>query len=67
MPRDNSLNRSAELFYTMEPCDCGSVAGLARHRGGMLPVGEALRITHKALDGLAHLHIAPVSVFGLLG
>jgi hypothetical protein len=44
------------FFFTVEYCRGGSLDQLLRHRGGRLPVDEAVLLALQVLDGLAHAH-----------
>ncbi len=50
------------FFFTLDYCDGGSVDGLMKQRGGVLPIDEALSITRQALVGLEYAHQAEVTV-----
>ncbi|OWK40824.1 serine/threonine kinase [Fimbriiglobus ruber] len=48
------------FFLVLEYCDGGSVDHLMAHRGGTLPVDEAVEIALQALDGLHYAHTAEI-------
>ena len=48
------------FFFTLELCDSGSLADLAKQRGGKLPLKEAAALILQTLEGLEYAHHAPI-------
>jgi serine/threonine protein kinase len=56
---DQGYARGA-FFLALEYCEGGSAQQLMMHRGGKLPVDEAVEIALQALDGLQYAHTAAI-------